>query len=521
MVLSQGLIMDRPSAEEPRLETAIVDSIPLGLYVLDGDWRFLYMNAQAERFFQQLAGRGRAELLGKSIWEACPEVADSTFSKEYQQAVTEQRTLELETFYPQLKRWFAVLAPFAPNFRCVYFHDVTDRTRLERELRLRVEQLAESDRGKDQFLVHLAHEVRNALAPVRNALHVLGAHCEDGPTVTEAQGLAEAEIRYLSQLMEDLLRVAQLTHAPEAGAKERFDLAAVVGRALQRLITSARGRGRQFNVSLPPEPLWIEGDAEDIEEVLGQLLDNAAHFTPPDGSVWLSAQREGSSVVLRVRDNGVGIAPDLLPNVFNLFMRGERSFDRTQGGLGVGLTLVRKLVQRQGGTVEAVSGGPGQGSEFIVHLTVPLPQQETPEGAVSMTEAADKSGMRILVVDNSLDAVHSLAILLKEWGYQVREAYDGASGLREAEKWRPDVVVLDIGMPGMDGYEVARRLRQATPDGLVLVALTGFGEDEDRRRAREAGFDFHLLKPVSPEDLHDLLGLIVSSGREQATAVTG
>ena len=510
--------MDKQSAAEPRLETAIVESIPLGLYVLDRDWCFLYLNAPAERFFHQLTGRVRAELLGKSIWEACPEVADSTFSKEYQQAVTEQRTLELETYYPQLKRWFAVLAPFAPDIRCVYFRDVTERTRLERELRLRLEQLAESDRGKDQFLVHLAHEVRNALAPVRNALHVLGAHCEDGPTVTEAQSLAEAEIRYLSRLMEDLLRVAQLAHAPEAAAKERFDLAEVVGRALQAVIISARGRGRQFNVSLPPEPLWIEGDLQDMEEVLGQLLDNAAHFTPPDGSIWLSAQREGNSVVVRVRDNGVGIAPELLPNVFNLFMRGERSFDRTQGGLGVGLTLVRKLAQRQGGTVEALSAGPGRGTEFVINLPVPL--QGTSESGAGAEENADKTGMRVLVVDNSLDAVHSLAILLKDWGYQVREAYDGPSGLREAEKWRPDVVVLDIGMPGMDGYEVARRLRQASPDGLVLVALTGFGEDEDRRRAREAGFDFHLLKPVSPEELHDLLGLIVSSARGQGAAVT-
>jgi signal transduction histidine kinase/ActR/RegA family two-component response regulator len=514
--------MDTQSAAAPgqaRLETAIVDSIPLGLYVLDRDWRFLYMNALAERFFLQLTSRSPDELLSKSIWETCPEVADSTFSKEYQQAVVEQRTFELETYYPQLKRWFAILAPFAPDIRCVYFRDVTERTRLERELRLRVEQLAASDRGKDQFLVHLAHEVRNALAPVRNGIHVLSAHSEGGATVTEAQSLAEAEIRYLSRLMEDLLRVAQLSHAADQALNERYDLAAVVGRALQAVITSARGRGRQFNVSLPPEPLWLEGDPGEIEEVLGQLLDNAAHFTPPDGSIWLSAQREENAVVLRVRDNGVGIAPELLPNVFNLFMRGERFFERTQGGLGVGLTLVRKLVQRQGGTVEALSAGPGRGSEFVVHLPIPSPQQETPEKTAAMTDGAATQGMRVLVVDNSLDAVQSLAILLKDWGYQVREAYDGASGLREAEKWRPDVVVLDIGMPGMDGYEVARRLRQGSPDGLVLVALTGFGEDEDRRRAREAGFDFHLLKPVSPEELHDLLGMIVSSSQTQAAAV--
>jgi PAS domain S-box-containing protein len=515
--------MDSPRAETPderRLETAIVESIPLGLYVLDPDWRFLYLNAPAERFFEQLAGQSRDELLGKSIWETCPEVADSTFSKEYHQAVTEQRSFELETFYPQLKRWFAILAPYSPDIRCVYFRDVTARTRLERELRLRVEQLAESDRGKDQFLIHLAHEVRNALAPVRNALHLLGTHVKNGLATTEALALADGKIQHLSHLMEDLLRVAQLSHAPRSSEKQRFDLAAVVGQALRDIIASAEGRGRRFNVSLPPEPLWLEGDPQDMEEVLGQLLGNAAQFTPPDGSIWLSAERDGGAVVLRVRDSGVGIAQELLPNVFNLFMRGERTFDRSQGGLGVGLTLVRKLVQRYGGTVKAQSEGPGRGSEFIVHLPAPVPQEASAGGETGAVDGADKKTLRVLVVDNSLDAVQSLSILLKDWGYKVREAYDGGSGLREAEKWQPNVAILDIGMPGMDGYEVAKRLRQANPEGLVLVALTGFGEDEDRRRARDAGFDYHLLKPVSPEELHDLLTLIESCGHSETATVS-
>jgi len=495
---------------DPRLETAILASVPLGLYVLDRDWRFLYLNPLAERFFEQLCGRSRAQLLGKNIWEQCPDVADSTFSKEYHQADTEQRAFELETFYPQLKRWFIILAPVAQDLRCIYFHDVTERTRLERELRLRVEQLAETDRGKDQFLLHLAHEIRNALAPIRNALHLLGAHGKNGAAVTEAQALAEREIQYLTQLMEDLLRVARLAHAPAQSRKEQFDLAAVIARALQGAFTSAQGRGRSFQVNLPPDPLWLEGNPEEMEEVLAQLLNNAARFTQPDGSIWLSAQRDGDTVVMRVRDNGVGIAPELLPKVFNLFMRGERGLDRMQGGLGVGLTLVRKLVQRHGGRVEALSQGPGQGSEFIVHLPVPARPQgrEQPEPA---KEEPAKKPMRVLIVDNSLDAVHSLAILLQDWGYKVREAYDGATGLKEAEAWRPNVVVLDIGMPGMDGYEVARRLRQDHAESMVLVALTGFGEDEDRRLAREAGFDFHLLKPVLPDDLRELLSAVESS----------
>ncbi len=509
---------DVPS--EPGLEDAIVQSIPLGLYVLDQDWRFLYLNAPAERFFEQLAGHKREELLGKSIWETCPEVADSTFSKEYHQAVTELRSFELETFYPQLKRWFAILAPYSPDIRCVYFQDVTARTRLERELRLRVEQLAESDRGKDQFLIHLAHEVRNALAPIRNSLHVLCKHGKDGSTGTEAQALAEGKIQHLSRLMEDLLRVAQLNNAPKDAQKKRFDLALVIGQALRIILSSAEGRGRRFNVSLPPEPLWMEGNPEDMEEVLSQLLANAAQFTRPDGNIWLTAERDGNMVVLHVRDDGVGIAPELLPNVFNLFMRGERSFDRTQGGLGMGLTLVRKLVQRQGGTVKAVSEGVGRGSEFIVQLQAPVPK-ERPAGVDGGTaDGTAKAAMRVLIVDNSPDAVQSLAILLKDWGYQVREAYDGGSGLREAEKWQPNVAILDIGMPGMDGYEVAKRLRQANPEGLVLVALTGFGEDEDRRRAREAGFDYHLLKPFSPEELHDLLIMIETSAHSETATLS-
>jgi signal transduction histidine kinase/ActR/RegA family two-component response regulator len=481
------------------VEGAVLDSIPHACFALDRQWRFTYLGPRAQRLFDQLSRRRHGPLLGRIIWDECPEVADSAFARECQQALAEQRPGEVEVFYPGLNRWFTVRVAPIPDGLCVFLQDVSERTGLERALAHRAAQLAEADRGKDEFLVQLAHEVRNALAPVRNALHLTQARGLDDPEDERACALAEAEVRRLSRLMDDLLKVAQLIPGHVLLRKERVNLAEVVARAVTAALSSAAGRS--LTVDLPQEPMWLKADPEQLEQALSHLLENAAKFTRPGGHIRLSAERDRGAV-LRVRDDGVGMSAEMLPLAFNLFMRGERGPARFQGGMGIGLTLVRRLVELHGGSVEARSDGPDQGSEFIVRL----PGLEQAEPEPPEEQAEDDRRLRVLVVDDSRDTAQSLACMVERWGHEVRVAYDGPSALAMARVQCPDVVLLDIGMPGMDGYEVARGLRECEPDEkLVLVAVTGYGQEEDRSLARAAGFDYHMVKPVDPRDLKELL----------------
>jgi two-component system CheB/CheR fusion protein len=493
-----------------RREFSLLDNLPWGLFVLDRDWRFTYLNPFAEHFFEQLSGRPRGRLLGQSIWEQCPEVADSSFSKEYRQAQAEQRTFELEAFYPALDRWYLFLALPSEDCRVISLADISSRVRLEKALHTRVERMAAAERGKDEFLVHLAHEVRNALAAIHNSLYLLGGDSTE--VANRAREVCAKEIQYLSGLMDQLRRVANLALGRVRPRAERFDVGRVVASAAQAAVASAEGRGRSFTVHLPPEPLYVAADPEHVQEALTHLLNNAAHFTPVGGQIWVAGERQGGEILLRVEDNGVGIPPESLPHIFDFFMDGDRPVGRTQGGLGTGLTLVRKLVELQGGAVEAHSEGPGRGSQFTIRLPAATSRAAV-EGA-----GGGPASLRILVVENNSQAAESLALLLGAWGYEVRVAYDGPAALQVAADWRPQAVLLDIGMPGMDGYEVARRLRgQEGMAGAVIVAVTGYGEEEDRQRAKEAGFDCHMLKPVPPEDLKELLALAESGNREQGT----
>jgi CheY-like chemotaxis protein len=283
---------------------------------------------------------------------------------------------------------------------------------------------------------------------------------------------------------------------------EPLDLAAVVANGLRTALASPEGRGQRLLVDLPPEPLPVDGNPDLLEQVVVHLLSNAAKFMRPGGQSWLELHRDEDEAVLRVRDSGVGIAPEALPHVFDLFMRAERSQGRLRDGLGVGLTLVRRIVKLHGGEVGAHSDGPGRGSEFEVRL--PL-RTEAPAAPAAAPEPGQEA-QPILVVDNSKEAAQSIALLLRAWGYECRVAYDPLSALDAVHAAPPAVVLLDIGMPGMDGYEVARRLRcQPESRDVVLVAVTGYGEEEDRQRAREAGFNYHMTKPVDPGDLRGLL----------------
>ena len=268
----------------------------------------------------------------------------------------------------------------------------------------------------------------------------------------------------------------------------------------------------ELTVSLPTEPTWLHADALRLEEVIVNLLNNAVKYTPEGGHIWLSLQQEGDRIVLRIRDTGVGIVPDSLPHMFELFTQAPRSLDRSQGGLGVGLAVVRKLVEMHGGTVEAQSAGPGKGSEFIVRLPVLSPPTGRSQILSKEGDERSGSGWRVLVVDDNVDSADSIAMLLQVSGHEVRVAYSGQDALDMAAKYQPDIVLLDIGLPVMDGYEVARRLRKH-PDlkGVKLIAVTGYGQESDRLQSQEAGFDYHLVKPVDAQKLEEVMVAVMKS----------
>jgi PAS domain S-box-containing protein len=379
--------------------------------------------------------------------------------------------------------------------------DVTERKRAEQALK-------ETDRKKDEFLATLAHELRNPLAPIRNALQILRLAGDNRAAVAHVHEVMERQVDQMIRLVDDLLDVSRITRGKIELRRERLELGAVVRSALETsrpLIESAR---HELTVLPPPGPLAVEGDKTRLAQVVSNLLNNSAKYTPEGGHIWLTVERSGGQAVVRVRDNGMGIPAEMLSHVFEMFTQLDKSRHRSQGGLGIGLTLVRNLVAMHGGTVEAHSDGPGKGSEFVVRLPLAPeePRRRGAEGPDGASRRAATPARRLLVVDDNVASAESLAMMLRLMGNEVCTAHDGPSALGLAATFAPDVVLLDIGMPGMDGYEVARRLRAMSPlKEVVVVAQTGWGQDEDRRRSVEAGFDHHLVKPVDPAALQDLL----------------
>jgi signal transduction histidine kinase/ActR/RegA family two-component response regulator len=371
-------------------------------------------------------------------------------------------------------------------------------------------ELREADRRKDEFLATLAHELRNPLATVRNALHVLQLPGVDDASAARAREMMGRQVEQLVRLVDDLLDVSRVMHGRIALRRERVGVAAVLTRAVETARPAIDAAGHELTVALPAEPVWVDADVVRLTQVVGNLLHNAAKYTERGGRISLGAGREGDEAVIRVRDTGIGIRPDMLSRIFDLFVQTDRAADRSQGGLGIGLTLVRRLVEMHGGRVQALSDGPGTGSAFVVRLPARPAACEGPPASGPPAPAAVPR-RRVLVVDDNADAAESLAMLLRLEGQEVRVAHDGPAALEAARAERPNVIFLDIGMPGMDGYEVCRRLRQESGlNGAVLVAVTGWGQEEDRRRGQEAGFDRHLVKPVGMEVLQQVLaGLAV------------
>ena len=379
--------------------------------------------------------------------------------------------------------------------------DVTDRKRAELAL-------VEADRRKDQFLATLAHELRNPLAPIRSAVELLRIKGPDVPELVRSRDIIDKQVTHLTRLIEDLLDISRITRDRLELRMERVALADVVNGALEGTRPQIEAGRHPLHLELPRKPLHVEGDSVRLVQVLGNLLANAARYSPAGTPIWVWARAEGGEAVLGVRDLGQGIAPHQLPRVFDMFFQGGDGLDRGHGGLGIGLSLVQRLAQLHGGRVEAHSGGLNQGSEFIVRLPLALAVQQAPEPTSSpaKSRAPERRVRQVLVVDDNQDSADTLAEVLRLMGCEAETAYDGVEGVEKAQELRPDALVLDLGMPRMNGFEACRRVR-SQPWGreIKIVAVSGWGQQEDRRRSAEAGFDAHLVKPVVPDALLEVL----------------
>ena len=384
-------------------------------------------------------------------------------------------------------------------------HDLTDSQAQDAQKK-RADDLAEANRSKEEFMALLSHELRSPLSPILNALHILRQVRTNDPIIEQAGNIINRQVVQMVRLVDDLLDISRITKGKLRLTKEKVELRVVANRAAETARPLMDARKHDFSVSLPTGPIWVEADPARLEQIIVNLLNNAAKYTDAGGLVRMNVCQEGAEAVIRVRDNGVGIAPEMLPRIFNLFTQVDATLSRSHGGLGIGLALVRTLVEMMDGRVQAQSGGLGEGSAFTVKL--PAVSAAPGQGARTVLEPGKSPGrpLRILVVEDNVDSADSLNLLLRLYGHDVQVARTGPTALEMASASRPDVVLLDIGLPGMDGYQVARHLR-AKPEfkSVTLCALTGFTPSEaDRQRQQQTGFDHYYVKPVSLETLLEL-----------------
>ena len=466
----------------------------------------------ANSYMTELLGYTYEEFLGKELWEiglfADKQASQAAYQELQQKGYIRYDHLPLETKSGEKAQVEFVSNVYEVNHRPVAqcnIRDISERSRLEQRLKEQTEALADLHRRKDEFLAMLSHELRNPLAPISNAVHLLRLGKNEEPLQQKACAIIERQLAQLTRLVDDLMEVSRITTGRVQLRLERVIVSGIVERAVETARPLIDQLGHELTVSMPPHPIWLQADASRLEQVIVNLLNNAAKYTEEGGHIWLTVEEDGTECVLTVRDSGVGIAAELQPRIFDLFTQAERSLDRSQGGLGIGLALVQRLVEMHGGKVAVVSIL-GQGSEFIVRLPMLLTAE--PQATSSPTETAKPTGpsFRVLVVDDNVDSAESLALLLEESGHEVWTAHDGPTALQAVIDNRPDVVLLDIGLPGMDGNEVAKRIRQQPKlKNVVLVAMTGYGQESDRKRSQEAGFDHHLVKPVELAALEKLL----------------
>jgi signal transduction histidine kinase len=408
---------------------------------------------------------------------------------------------------------YLVKGTYSPETLRRTVDDAIERVAIRRELDRQREELGrlyhearKADRRKDEFLAMLAHELRNPLAPILNAVHLLKVGNSDPAVHRRIGAMLDQQARHLCRLVDDLLDVSRITRGKIQLQTTTVDLSAIVNVALDNARPTLDQRRQRLAVKLPDAPIRLEADATRIEQVLTNLLGNASKSTDPGGSIALEVSPEPGQVVIRIRDDGIGIEPAMLTQIFDLFTQADQSLARAQGGLGIGLTLVRSLVELHGGSVEARSEGLGQGSEFVVRLPA-TGVDATPVRSEDIASGHPSEGtIRVLIVDDNVHAADSLAMVVKLWNHDARVVHDGPTAIVEAEAYRPQVVLLDIGLPGMDGYRVAADLRgRAGFEDLTLIAMTGYGRDEDFRRSESVGFARHLVKPIDFAELQSLL----------------
>ena len=479
------------------------------VFMLDTDGRVASWNAGAE----SIKGYKAEEIIGEHFSRFYPpEAIERKFPEMELEVATRVGRFEDEGW--RLRKdgtafWANVIitALFDPSGELRGFAKVT-RDMTERR---RVVALEESERKMNEFLAMLGHELRNPLAPIRNALDLMRIQSTGDSTHEWARSVIDRQLTQLTRLVDDLLDIGRISSGKIALHKEPIEVNAAVQRAVEASRPLADASRHTLEVRLSPEPLSVDGDLTRLSQVVLNLLTNAIKYTPAGGRIEVDVAREGASAVVRVKDTGIGMAPELIPTVFDLFVQGERSLDRSEGGLGIGLTLVKRLVSLHGGTVSVHSDGPGRGSEFAISLPA-LAQSSAPrEPQPTAPVVPARRGSRVLVVDDNRDSADTLAALLEAWGHEVRTLYDGPSAIAAAAEFQPNVVLLDIGLPKMNGYEVAVQLRKSgNRRPLILVAFTGYGQDEDRRRVREAGFDYHLVKPLEPAELEKILDSVIA-----------
>ncbi len=489
-----------------------------GIFILDAKTLKII---DSNPFMTDLLGYSHDEFFGKQLWEiglfADREASQSAYRELQKNGFIRYDHLPLESRTGQKVEVEFVSNVYAEDQQEVVqcnIRDITERCRLER-------QLADLDRRKDEFLAMLSHELRNPLAPILNAVQLLQRQTDENSIQRKAHAIIERQVGQLTHLVDDLMEVSRTLTGRIQLRPEQVTVSAIVERAVETVRPLIDQRKHEFTLSLPPDPIWLYADAARLEQVVTNLLTNAVKYMNAGGHIWLSARQEGDKAVLRVRDTGLGIAPAFLPQIFDLFSQAERTSDRSQGGLGIGLALAMRLVEMHEGTI-TVSSTLGQGSEFVVSLPVDLstaPPKKTQRPAIALAGPTD-AVLRILIVDDNEDAATALELLLEEAGHSVRIAHTGPAGLAAALEFLPDVMLLDIGLPELDGFEVAKRIRQQDAlHNIVLVAMTGYGLEKERQRSQEAGFDHHLVKPADFGILEQILAAVskrVDQAAEQA-----
>jgi PAS domain S-box-containing protein len=500
---------ERRLAEENARFSRFMQHLPGLAWIKDLKGRYVYANDAAERAFRT----PRDKLYGNTDEDVFPPATAAQFKQNDEQALTNAsgvqviETLQDETgdLRHSLVSKFPILdAQGKPMLVGGMAIDITDRLRAE-------EALKEADQHKNEFLATLAHELRNPLAPVRNSLEIMKRANNNLELTEQALSTMERQIGQMVRLIDDLLDVSRITRNRIQLRQERIELASVIEHAVEVCRPLCDSAGLELNVLVPTKPIILHADPVRLAQVFGNLLTNACKYTEAGGRIGLTVERQESDVIVSVKDTGVGISSEMLPKVFEMFTQVDRSLERSQGGLGIGLTLVKRLVELHEGAVTAHSEGIGQGSEFVVRLPVFAEQPKVQPSPVSTVERVPTSSRRILVVDDNRDAAVSLATLLRVNGNETQTVYDGVEAVETAATYKPDVIFLDLGMPNMNGYDACRAIRkQPAGKGILIFALTGWGQDEDRQKSTEAGFNGHLVKPVEYAVLSKLLAASVS-----------